>query len=310
MSVLSMDGVTKRFGAITAVDNLVMHVEQGEIFGFLGGNGAGKTTSLRMVLDIIRPTEGTISVMGLPPGQENADRIGFLPEERGLYPNMRAIDTIIYFGELKGMSPRDARAEGMALLERFDLADRASSPISDMSKGMAQKVQLATALVNSPDLLILDEPFSGLDPVNQQLLEAEIVRAAARGAAVVFSTHIMQHAERLCDRLLILRKGEKKFEGDLAAAQALVPPTVRITTTADLTARPNVAAARVVDRDGDWTRYEVDLVEGSDPAKLLEAMTRDGVPLRGFEARHAALHDIFVHLVGHDADAQAQGEAA
>ncbi|WP_265563935.1 ABC transporter ATP-binding protein [Sphingomicrobium arenosum] len=309
MSVLSMHGVTKRFGDITAVDALDMHVEPGEIFGFLGGNGAGKTTSLRMILDIIRPTEGRIEVLGAAPGQERADRIGFLPEERGLYPNMKAIETIVYFGELKGMSPKAARTEGMALLERFDLADRAASPISDMSKGMAQKVQLATALVNSPELLILDEPFSGLDPVNQQLLEGEIQRAAQRGAAVVFSTHIMQHAERLCDRLLILRKGVKKFEGDLAAAQGLVPPTVRLTTSADLSAHAGIAALRRQDSDGDWTHYEIDLADGLEPAMLLEQFTRDGVPLRRFEARHAALHDIFVHLVGSAPDALPQGEA-
>ncbi|MCJ7421812.1 ABC transporter ATP-binding protein [Sphingomicrobium astaxanthinifaciens] len=306
MSILSMQGVTKRFGDITAVDRLDMHVAPGEIFGFLGGNGAGKTTSLRMILDIIRPTEGRIAVLGEAPGQEHADRIGFLPEERGLYPSMKAIDTITYFGRLKGMDAATARAEGMALLERFDLAERATSPIADMSKGMAQKVQLATALVNRPDLLILDEPFSGLDPVNQQLLEAEIVRAARRGAAVVFSTHIMQHAERLCDRLLILRRGVKKFEGDLAAAQGLVPPTVRLTARADLAARPGIAAARILGRDGDWTRYEVDLSPDNDPGTLLETLTREGVLLRDFEARHAALHDIFVHLVG----SEPQGEAA
>ena len=313
MAILSMHGVTKRFGGITAVDSLDMHVEPGEIFGFLGGNGAGKTTSLRMILDIIRPTSGTIEVLGHAPGQESAEKIGFLPEERGLYPNMKAIDTITYFGELKGMDAKDARAEGMALLERFDLSDRAASPISDMSKGMAQKVQLATALVNRPELLILDEPFSGLDPVNQQLLEAEILRAAGRGSAVVFSTHIMQHAERLCDRLLILRKGVKKFEGDLAAAQALVPPTVRLTTRADLSAVAGIAALRRLDSDGDWTRYEVDLADGLEPGTILEQFTASGVPLRSFEARHAALHDIFVHLVGADPHADndlAHGEAA
>ena len=164
MSILRVSGLTKRFGDVLAVDDLTFAVEPGEIFGFLGGNGAGKTTTLRMVLDIIRPTAGTIEVLGTSPNRRTAGAIGFLPEERGLYANMSAIEVVTYFGQLKQMSKADAKAHGMELLARFDLADRAKAKISEMSKGMAQKVQLATALVNRPRLLILDEPFSGLDP--------------------------------------------------------------------------------------------------------------------------------------------------
>ena len=153
MSVLKISNLVKRFEGVVAVDDLSFSVSPGEIFGFLGGNGAGKTTTLRMVLDIIRPTSGTISVLGSPPDRRNAQAIGFLPEERGLYAGMSAIDTIVYFGRLKGMKPSDARSRGMELLSRFDLADRAKSDIGDMSKGMAQKVQLATSLVNDPERL-------------------------------------------------------------------------------------------------------------------------------------------------------------
>ena len=196
MTVLTLERVSKRFDRTIAVDDLSFSVEPATVFGFLGGNGAGKTTSLRMVLDIIRPTSGRIEVLGRSPGRENARDVGFLPEERGLYRQMTALDTITYFGRLKGMTTADARREGAALLERFGLAANLKTTVDKLSKGMAQKVQLATALVNRPRLLILDEPFSGLDPVNQGLLEEEIRRMSAAGSTVVFSTHVMQHAER------------------------------------------------------------------------------------------------------------------
>ena len=223
MSVLTLERVSKRFDQVLAVDDLSFAVATGSVFGFLGGNGAGKTTSLRMVLDIIRPTSGRIEVLGRAPGRANAPDIGFLPEERGLYRQMTALDTIAYFGRLKGMAPADAKREGAALLDRFGLAANSKMTVDKLSKGMAQKVQLATALVNRPRLLILDEPFSGLDPVNQGLLEEEIRRMSATGSTVVFSTHVMQHAERLCDRLLLLAKGRKKFEGTLEEARCELP---------------------------------------------------------------------------------------
>src|SRR4029078_904097 len=225
---VSLERVSKRFDHFLAVDDLSFSVEPGTVFGFLGGNGAGKTTSLRMVLDIIRPTSGRIEVLARAPGRQNAPEIGFLPEERGLYRQMTALDTIAYFGRLKGMATADAKREGAALLDRFGLAANAKMTVDKLSKGMAQKVQLATALVNRPRLLILDEPFSGLDPVNQGLLEEEIRRISATGATVVFSTHVMQHAERLCEKLLLLGKGRKKFEGSLDEAPAALPARLSV----------------------------------------------------------------------------------
>src|SRR5690349_24526513 len=186
-----------------------------------------------MVLDIIRPTEGRIEVLGRSPGRGNAREIGFLPEERGLYRQMTALDTITYFGRLKGMTAADARREGAALLDRFGLAANSRMTVDKLSKGMAQKVQLATALVNRPKLLILDEPFPGLDPVNQGLLEAEIRRISSAGSTVVFSTHVMQHAERLCDRLLLLAQGKKRFEGTLAEARAELPARLQVIAKGD-----------------------------------------------------------------------------
>jgi ABC-2 type transport system ATP-binding protein len=298
-TALALEGVSKRFGAVTAVKNLSFAVPEGEVFGFLGGNGAGKTTSLRMVLDIIRPSEGRISVLGRLPGRENAPELGFLPEERGLYRSMSAIDTITYFGQLKGMTAGAARREGLALLDRFGLAANAKSTMDKLSKGMAQKVQLATAVVNSPRLLILDEPFSGLDPVNQGLLEDEIKRASAGGATVIFSTHVMQHAERLCDRLLLLAKGTKKFEGTLDEARALLPARLSVVARTSPEGLAGVAKAEPgAAHDDGWREYHLALHPGTEPGGLLEHCSTQGIALRRFEERRPSLHDVFLHLVG------------
>jgi len=299
VSVLVLDRVSKRFDQALAVDDLSFSVAPGTVFGFLGGNGAGKTTSLRMVLDIIRPTSGRIEVLGRAPGRANAPEIGFLPEERGLYRQMTALDTIAYFGRLKGMTMGDAKREGAALLDRFGLAASAKTTVDKLSKGMAQKVQLATALVNSPRLLVLDEPFSGLDPVNQGLLEDEIRRISAKGSTVVFSTHVMQHAERLCERLLLLARGRKKFEGTLDEARAELPARLAVVAKQDPSKVAGVESAEDCgEEEAGWRNWDVRLAPGVPPGDVLERCVAEQFPLRRFEQRHASLHDIFVHIVG------------
>jgi ABC-2 type transport system ATP-binding protein len=298
MTALLLDRVTKDFGEKRAVDDLSFAVRDGEVFGFLGGNGAGKTTSLRMVLDIIRPTSGHIEILGGPPGREKSSDLGFLPEERGLYRTMTALDTIAYFGRLKGMSKGDARREGRALLERFGLGGSANMKIEKLSKGMAQKVQLATAVVNHPRLLILDEPFSGLDPVNQGLLEDEIRRLSQQGSTIVFSTHVMQHAERLCDRLLLLAGGRKVFEGTQDEARATLPARLSLVSRSSPVGLPGVVEAIEGMGEGEWQGWEVRLSPGTDAADLLQACTERGFALRRFEQRRPSLHDVFLHLVG------------
>jgi ABC-2 type transport system ATP-binding protein len=300
-SVLVLDDVTKRFGDFTAVDRLSFAVPEGGVFGFLGGNGAGKTTSLRMSLDIIRPTSGRIEILGGPPARENAADIGFLPEERGLYRLMSVMDTIVYFAKLKRMGTAAARKSAGDLIDRLGLGDKAKAPVGKLSKGLAQKVQLATALVNSPRLLLLDEPFSGLDPVNQGVLEEVIGEMARKGSTVVFSTHVMQHAERLCDRLLLLARGRKVFEGTQDEARASLPAQLTLTCRADPSGLPGVASATAAGPASDgWTRYQVALKPGSDPGDLLQACTGQGFQLRGFDMHRPALHEVFIHFVGAD----------
>ena len=300
-AAMAFDGVTKRFGDFTAVDNLSFSIPEGSIFGFLGGNGAGKTTSLRMALDILSPTSGSIEVLGVAPSRENAAEIGFLPEERGLYKKMSVLDTIVYFARLKQMEPAAAKAAAMALLERLDMADRAKSPIEKLSKGLAQKVQVATALVNSPKLLMLDEPFSGLDPVNQAMLEELIADAAKGGATVIFSTHVMQHAERLCDSLLMLAKGTKRFDGTQEEARAALPSRLTLTAKADPGTLAGVTKAKAHGEPADgWQSYAVELQAGMPPEALLEHCTTTGFALRSFDVQTPSLHEVFIHFVGAD----------
>lgn len=299
MAILTLDHVVKRFGDFTAIDDLSFAVPEGGVFGFLGGNGAGKTTSLRMALDIFRPTSGRIEVMGREPSRGNAAEIGFLPEERGLYRLMTVFDTVVYFGRLKGMSAAAAGKAAKALIERFGLGEWSGSAVEKLSKGMSQKVQLATALVNAPRLVILDEPFAGLDPVNQSVLEEVVLEMAKAGATVVFSTHVMQHAERLCQRILLLSRGKKIFEGTQEDARRTMPDRLTLTSRADPNGLPGVLSASPIgpEQDG-WRDWNVSLAAGANAADLLQSCTTQGFALRSFDIHKPSLHEVFLHLVG------------
>ena len=307
--VVTLDAVQKSYGGFRAVDGLGFTVHEREIFGFLGPNGAGKTTTLRMILDIVRPTAGRISILGCDGAIPVRHRIGYLPEERGLYRKMRAVDTIAYFGQLRGMSGRKARQRAMDLLEEFGLGPFAKSKNEALSKGMAQKVQLLATLVHEPELLILDEPFSGLDPINQHTLETLIRKLRDQGRTIIFSTHVMEHAERLCDRFLILAGGQKKFEGTLNQARDLFPPRLLIRTADDVTllrSVPGVVSIAIINQDGtdismDGAHdYEIELVRGTDIQIILRAAFEAGIRLVRFEHASTSLHDIFVSLAGDD----------
>ncbi len=303
--VVLLENVVKRYGAFTAVNDLSFQVEQGEIYGFLGPNGAGKTTTLRMMLDIIQPSAGRILMLGSKSAIPVRARIGYLPEERGLYKKMKAVDAISYFAQLRGMSRRDANRKAMALLEEFGLAEFARSKNEALSKGMAQKVQLLATIAHDPELLILDEPFSGLDPINQQTLEDLIRNQREAGRTIIFSTHVMQHAERLCDRFLIIAHGEKRFEGTMSEAREAFAQRLHVRTTAqmeDLMALGDVAAIRVEDVSGAETTFEIELEEHANPQDFLARAVAQGISISRFEQAGATLHDIFVALAGDEED--------
>ena len=296
-TVLELSNVTKRFGDFTAVDDLSFTLTRGSILGFLGPNGAGKTTTLRMLLGILPPDSGTISILGSSI-VDVRPRIGYLPEERGFYRRMRADAAIAYIATLKGMKRSAALASARKLLAEFGLKDFGRVRIEGLSKGMAQKVQLLAAVAHDPEFVILDEPFSGLDPVNQAELEAFIRKLAASGKTILFSTHTMQHAERLCDGIVVLTKGQKLFDGTLDAARALLPHQARIAADADLNFLRTVPGVKQISPPSEKHTYWVlDLAEGTDGRAVLAACYEKSVPLTYFDIAPPTLHDIFVSLV-------------
>jgi ABC-2 type transport system ATP-binding protein len=294
---LELDAVTKRFGAFTAVRDLSMSVPKGSIVGFLGPNGAGKSTSLRMALGVLSPDEGKVSLFGASPNIESLRHVGFLPEERGLYKKMTARATISYFARLKGMSASESRKRADELLERMGLGEFARSRVSKLSKGMSQKVQILSSLAHQPDFLILDEPFSGLDPVNQQGLEDMIIEEHKRGATILFSTHVMEHAERLCDSIVMMARGRKVFDGTLDEAFGALGRAVLIGVSEgfDLDAALKPKGFEINERSGDVWR--VKLPAGVDAQDALRAAIDAGAPITSFRPEEARLRDVFVSLV-------------
>jgi len=295
---LRLTHVSKSFDGFQAVRDLSFEVPRGTICGFLGPNGAGKTTSVRMMLGLSAPTDGGIEVLGGPVGR-SLDRIGFMPEERGLYRKMTALDVIVFLAGLKGVKASVARTRGRAMLEAQGLGAFANTQIRSLSKGMSQKVQLISCLVHEPELVILDEPFSGLDPVNQQGLEAVIRDLAARGATVLFSTHVMQHAERLCEKVVLMAKGEKRFDGTLKAARAAAPRYLDLEgalAQADCLALPGIASAEDMGEAEAGRLWRCRVADGASPHEALKAAFLKGLDVRRFETKEPSLHDAFIVL--------------
>jgi len=294
---ISLKGVSKSFGSTQAVCDLDLALPAGAVYGFIGPNGAGKTTSLRLIMAILFPDRGEISVLGRPSALEARDRIGYLPEERGVYRKMKVGAFLTYMARLKGVREATIASRVDTWLDRVELGGVIDKRCEDLSKGMLQKVQLIAAVLHEPDLLILDEPFSGLDPVNARLLRNVVLDIHKRGATILFSTHVMVQAEELCDHIVMLDRGHKVLDDSLSAIHA------RSTTRAirlepldpasDLGAIEALAEVSSVRRDG--RGYRVELDDGVDPVQAMRTLAA-AIPLSRIEMHRPNLEDIFVRL--------------
>jgi ABC-2 type transport system ATP-binding protein len=294
MDVVELRNVTKTFGPVTAVDRLSLQVPRGSVYGFIGPNGSGKTTTLRMIMQIYYPDAGEIRVFGEIPGSTSTDRIGYLPEERGLYRRMKVRDLIVFYGELK--NGQDVRKSAEYWLERLGLGEWAGRRVDSLSKGMSQKIQFIATVVAGPELLILDEPFSGLDPVNSEVLKRAILDLKAQGVTVIFSTHDMNVAEQMCDFIFMIFKGRKVLDGRLGEIQSRYESdTIRLVCDAGagvMQAIPGVVG--VVDRG---QVQELRLESSVDPQTVLHALVQQSRVSR-FEVVHPSLHEIFLRIAG------------
>jgi ABC-2 type transport system ATP-binding protein len=301
---LSVQALVKTYGSHRAVDGVSFQVRKGGVFGVLGPNGAGKSTTLRMVLGILRPDAGEVRLLGAAPTRETLRRVGFLPEERGLYKSMTPLGILVFMGRLKGMKAAEARQRGMRLLEEHGLGGYADKRVKTLSKGMAQKVQILAAIIHEPDVVILDEPFSGLDPINQHTVERLISGYAHSGRTVLFSTHVMEHAERMCDSIVLIAQGKTAFFGAVQDALHSTPRQALLETEGAFDLRAALAGQgfAIEEETGETQpglrRWRAPL-EGADASRrLLAACVAAGAPLTLFEPTKASLHEAFVRLVG------------
>ena len=299
-SPLELHDVRKSYDGFTAVQGVSLTVPPGSIYGLLGPNGAGKTTTIRMIVGITEPDEGRVELFGAPVGPDAQNRIGYLPEERGLYKKMRVGEQLRFFGELKGMTAREADAAAGRWLGRLRLQDRRASKTEALSKGMQQKIQFIATVMHEPDLLILDELFSGLDPVNVELMKEVVLELKAAGRTIIFSTHMMEHAEKLCDDICLINRSRKVLEGTLREVkQGFGAGAVALRAEGADGVLSDPALVRSVRPGADYS--EVVLADGADPQRLLRRLVEAGARVSKFERVEPSLHDIFIAKVGEGA---------
>ncbi len=292
---LQVKDVTKHFGDIRAVNGVSLEVHAGEIFGLLGPNGAGKTTLIRSALDIIRPTSGEISIFGGPMTEEKKSRIGYLPEERGLYDEMTLVDTLVYLGQLKGLSGKKARMLTENYLKEVELWEARDRKIQALSRGMSQKAQFVAGIMHEPDLIIIDEPFSGLDPVNTRIIKKLLYRMKERGSAIIMSTHQMHQVEEMCSRIFLINRGKQVLYGSLKEIRDRYSGnTVEVGLRGELDQVEGVE--KLTRKNGD---YRMVLSKGVRPEEVLQRLVANpALTVERFERVEISLDEIFVRLVG------------
>ena len=297
---IAIQDASKHFGAHTAVNRFSLEVAAGSIYGFLGPNGAGKTTTLRMITGILTPDSGRVAVLDGNSPETVRSRIGYLPEENGLYKDMRVLDMVSYFGRLRGLSRNDAQTRARARLNEAGLGARLNSKCNTLSKGMGQKAQIIATLLHDPELVVLDEPFSGLDPVNAEMVLDLIKQCKREGRTVIFSTHVVEHAEQICDAIVIIDHGQRKLAGTLSEVKASAERTVILDYEGDpgvFETLPGVIAA-----DDAGQHAELTLAADADTQELLRTLI-ERVRIRRFDTREASLKQIFLSTVENARDA-------
>ncbi len=297
MATVEISHISKSFGSLKAVDDVSFEVEKGEIFGLLGPNGAGKTTAIRVLLDIFKPDHGTISILGGPMTEVKKDRIGYMPEERGMYQDITLDRCLVYLGTLKGLPPLVARGRIAEYLDRFDLASSRHKKVKELSKGMQQKAQLITTLIHNPELVIIDEPFSGLDPVNTQMVKDLLLELRDKGVTILMSTHQMHQVEELCDRIVLIDHGRTVLYGSLNEIRKQFSGHAVIVGTPDQL--PALAGVEHIDRHNS-SAYRLQLTPSTSTQDLLRTLVEGGIHIDQFEIAVPTLDEIFIKVVQKD----------
>jgi len=299
MNALEVKNLTKTFNGLTAVDNASFMVPEGSIFGLIGRNGAGKTTTIRMMMNIYLPDNGEVILRGTKVGQEFKNKVGYLPEERGLYKKMKVLDTLLFFSEIKGLYGKEVREKALEYLERFDLADRKNSKIEDLSKGNQQKVQFIATILHAPEFIILDEPFSGLDPINTNLLKEIIIEEKKNGKVIILSTHLMDFAEKMCDHIAMIDEGKIILNGSLKEIKEnYAQKNISLTYNGNLSFLNKNPIIESVSDYGNTTGIKVK--DHTHIQELLKLLVNNNIEVKNFSANEISLQEIFIELAGKD----------
>jgi ABC-2 type transport system ATP-binding protein len=298
---LEAKGLCKNFDDFVAVDNVSFNIPEGAVFGLLGRNGAGKTTTIRMLMSIYFPDEGEVLLRGATVGQEFRNRVGYLPEERGLYKKMKLLEVILFFAELKGVSGQEVKDKALYYLEKFDLLDRKDSKIEDLSKGNQQKIQFICTIIHDPEFIILDEPFSGLDPVNTNLLKDIILDLKKQGKIIIFSTHLMDFAEKMCDHIAIIHHGKMIEQGSLSdLKKEYSQKNISLVYEGDISFLKD---SPLIEKLEDFGRFTgISVKSPQDVQSVLRQLVENNVVVKRFDANDISLHEIFINLTGGDKD--------